>query len=58
MLVVVAFAAVLAACVGQDVQYLDLNGAWSVTNGSSGYIPATVPGQIHTDLMAANIIGP
>jgi hypothetical protein len=40
-----------------QVEVFDLAGTWTVTNGSSPSISATVPGLIHTDLLAANIIG-
>ena len=49
--------AVLVVVGGQHIQQFDLNGQWSVTNGSSAPIQATVPGQIHIDLLNANIIG-
>ena len=39
------------------LNYIDLNGKWSVTNSSGHSYAATVPGQIHTDLLAAGVIG-
>jgi hypothetical protein len=56
MLVVVA-AALLAVCLhAQQVQYLPLNGDWVVSNGSSSF-QASVPGQVHIDLLNAGVIG-
>ncbi len=40
------------------MEIIDLCGQWQVTQlGRKGSIPATVPGCVHTDLMAAGAIG-
>ena len=40
------------------MERLDLGGAWQVSEGETGdWFPATVPGSVHTDLIAAKRIG-
>jgi beta-mannosidase len=56
--IIIGAALLNAACVrAGELSRLDLGGAWQVVQeGSSDVTPATVPGTIHTDLMAAGQI--
>ena len=46
-----------ALAAGTNLRVVPLNGAWQVAKaGTSDWIPATVPGCIHTDLLAAGKI--
>ncbi|WAR04162.1 MANBA-like protein [Mya arenaria] len=40
----------------QNVQRLELNGPWSISNGTMSAVPARVPGGVHTALMDAGIL--
>ena len=51
------FASFLPSTLAAGVQSLSLNGAWQVARaGDSEWLPAKVPGCIHTDLLAAGKI--
>ena len=54
---VVIISLIVLAFATQDDTKFDLGGSdWKVKNNSMQPINAVVPGQIHTDLMAANLI--
>lgn len=47
----------IASAAGSGIQQLSLNGDWQVAKaGSQDWIPATVPGNVHTDLLKAGKI--
>lgn len=46
------------SCLGAEVDRftISLDGKWSVSNGNNVTTTGTVPGQTHTDLLAAGLI--